>query len=526
MLCASRCAAQYSDAQVQAVASGLGIQAQNVFILRPRSPGGVVQVPGDLPVNWPVDGSGLRLPKGGAAIVVRGGLLAISETLYAAGPDSGNSIVPGGSGGSVLIGSLADGATPAGDIFAQDINVSGGNGHDGVDGAPADPCSAGRNGTNGTRGGASGAIWVLAGGRVTLGELTLLGGNGGHGGNGTVSADALGRSGGRGGEGGRAGDGGDVLIDSWFVSPFGLSDFPVVVNNIDSIGGMSGCGGHAGSGILPSQTGGNAPDGGDAGSIKITGASGTMAIGTIFNLGGPGGAGGNGGDAFSPNDPGCVDPLPDCYSASGSRSGRPGHGGAGGSVFIQTPGDLRLTSAIAEGGPGGGGGREGNAVGGICDRACFAPGHQGRTGGRGGVGGSLTLDIGGTLKTGVSGSIIDGGVISIGGPGAVGYTAGAPDGGITFGPVQGGGGGDGGAPGPVWVQAGAISTPLLPAAAYFLEVGGNGGPGGDGYLASDPSSWPCPCTLPGCAYTHVIDAGSGVDGMTQADGTPSVTGLP
>jgi hypothetical protein len=368
----------------------------------------------------------------------------------------------GRSGGSVAVtndGTITATGTDARGIVATSRGGNGGEG--GGLGALVSKAGSGGNG------GAGGDVAV----ELQAGSDITTTGDGGHG----VLAQSFGGDGGKGGstggavalgsKGGNGGVGGNVTVDNaGSISTSGEAAYGIYARSYgagagsgSSVGGIYAAGGNGGG------------DNADGGTVDVSnsGTITTDGIGSygvyLQSIGGGGGDGGNAGGLFT-------------------VGGKAGSGGDGKAVtYTQTDtGSVTTTkdnaTAILAQSIGGGGGNGGNAVS-ISPVAVAIGGDAGP----GGDGGTVTLNVAGTVTT--SGKDANGiQAQSIGGGGGTGGLAVA--GSISPGPAisvaLGGSGGDGGDAKAVEViSTAAITTGDDRSNGIFAQsVGGGGGDGG------------------------------------------------
>lgn len=439
------------------------------------------------------------MDSGAITMTAGGNIIAGTTVLDTRGTsgDAWNARPNGGRGGDVTL-------TAGGDIAIGDILASGGAGSSEV--------------WNPGRGGDAGNVSLTAsGGSITTGSITARGGygyvSGGLGGavsltaSGHVSAGSIDVSGGDGtdawfdGEtdsaaGGNGGDAGIVSVIA------GTAAYGGDV----SLGDIAAVGGRGGSAYYHSAYGGvvtlAAGNGGAGGSVNVSnsGQARDIEIGTVNVSGGVGGSpfggegsglpGGDGGNAGSVDISGGRNLLlswvaADGGNASGGYYGQfGGRGGDGGSIYLQAAGDISVGYIESYGGQG----SFGNQYDGGESPIYF-------TGGRGGNGGNIELYAGGSVNVaqsitssggdgnlfgGNGGSITvvatDGDIYvgdSIRAGGGYAYEAGRDEFGV---PMPGGTGGNGGN---VTLQVTSASAARTISVNYGIYT--SGGDSGGGY---------------------------------------------
>jgi filamentous hemagglutinin family protein len=365
----------------------------------------------------------------------------------------------GGAGGVISIGPLPVGAGPVnpGSIKTGNILAYGGDGGFGQNG---DPTAAGV--PSGGNGGLGGSVSLTGTGAVTVGAVTLSGGNGGNGAN----AYGLGYA----GSGGAGGVGGGLSISTGAYAP-------VSVVAITSIGGSGGAAGSGGSAAVAATTfdvgyGGN---GGGGGVIGITG--GDITTGAITASGGTGGAGGS-------NISATVYGVSNLSFDQGNITvGFGGGGGQGG--FVSVDGAIVSTGVIKTRGGAGGAGGSGNKATSIVNGTLFEASAFANSGSGGGGGNGGSVSLSGNVSITAKDSNGNG-IDTVGGAGGLGganNTATAAAYGTTvsqfaFATADAGFGGSAGGSGQVAVQSvtgGAIALGTITAAGATGGAAGGGG---------------------------------------------------
>lgn len=415
------------------------------------------------------------------------GALAAGQVAVSASVNVGGSGGGGGAGGAVTVRSNSVIAT-SGDrslgVFAQSVGGGGGTGGwTGAVGGAAGNIAAGIGVGVGGKGGGGGAA-ATASAQITGGSISTAGLDasgvlvqsvGGGGGTGGFAATAgvgagkysAGASVGVGGDGGVAGAGGVATLDNQAsITTKGDRSYGAIVQ---SVGGGGGTGGWTGAlAVGAGQTsgsgsvgiGGKGGAGGSAATatLKNSGAistSGTDAIGLFVQS--TGGGGGTGGFSVAPS----IAAAKNSLSAGVAIGGDGGAAGDGGlavlvnSGRVTTAGD-RATGVQAQSVGGGGG----------------AGGWTGALGIEvGEAGGSAAVSIGGNGAAGGKGGevrLTNSGAVSTQGVDALGV----------FAQSVGGGGGSGG------FSVGAGAAVAKTGGAGALNIGGDGGAAGDGYLVT------------------------------------------
>ncbi|MDE1571198.1 autotransporter outer membrane beta-barrel domain-containing protein [Aquabacter sediminis] len=515
----------------------------------------------------------------------------------------------GGSGGS---GGTAGGVTVVLDsgapittaglispgIVAQSIGGSGGAGGFSAGAAgsivfAADVTLAG----NGGSGGGSGAVKVTSNSLVTtsydqsIGILAQsIGGNGGNGGfalagaGSTGGGDAKVSVGGAAATGGSGGSGqtaGSVTVYATNISTQGYESIGILAQSIGGSGGnggssrafsVSGAGSEVDGYSASVAIGGAGSSGGTGGSVTVQQVGGVqVGTGSVTSDLAPGifaqsvgGSGGNGGSADA-------NAIASTASVSVAVGGGGGQGSNGGTVSAQSNSGLNSGSVVTYGAqsPGvigqsiGGGGGNGGWSQATASSNQYAAGIAiGGYGAGGGAGGTVTLDVGGTVvthgdhsaalfaqsvgggggnggaasstTTAGQGSELTGGVTSVAGAGvandvnnvnsALSNTNSSdkgastasktqPDNGIAVSLAIGGNAGQGGGGNTVSVTStGALQTyGTLSHAIFAQSVGGGGGNGGSSSTNADGSSYAASVTLGGGAGTGGTGGGVTVD---------------
>jgi len=423
----------------------------------------------------------------------------------------------GASAGDVTLASSGDlistRGTHAYGAIAQSIGGSGGDGGFSV----AAGVSASANlsfsmGGSGGKGGTAGDVGLTSSTSVqTLGDdshglfAQSVGGGGGSGGfsvTGGVSVGSaqLGASiGGSGGEGGNAGLV-TLVSDGDAITTAGHRAYGMVAQ---SIGGSGGNGGFSVAGGISQSASVNFAMGGTGGKAALAGDVTLASSSSVQTLGqdahgifaqSVGGSGGSGGFAVA----GGI--SANSAQVSAGIGGKGGEGGNAGAVTVTSSGDVvgtvgdRSYGILAQS-VGGSGGDGGFSVAGGLSRSASVNFAMGGAGGKGSIGGAVTLSSLGNIYTqgrdahGLFAQSVGGS----GGSGGFAVTGGLSSGSAQIGASIGGKGGEGSAAGDVRLDSGGEFISTLGDRSYGIlaqSIGGSGGDGGfsiAGGLARSPS---------------------------------------